>query len=44
MVGENGMLKKDLTVDCLHPNDAGYALIQPLAQRAIDVALASNVP
>ncbi len=44
MVGENGMLKKELTVDCLHPNDAGYALIQPLAQRAIDTALAANQP
>jgi lysophospholipase L1-like esterase len=40
MADENGLLKKDLTYDCLHPNNAGYELIEPLAQKAINQALA----
>jgi len=39
MVDSAGMLKQDLTRDCLHPNDAGYAVMQPLAERAIEEAL-----
>jgi lysophospholipase L1-like esterase len=39
MADERGLFKKDLTYDGLHPNDAGYALIEPLAQKAIDQAL-----
>jgi lysophospholipase L1-like esterase len=39
MVDDKGMLKTELTYDGLHPNDAGYALIEPLAQKAIDAAL-----
>lgn len=39
MVDDKGMLKTELTYDGLHPNDAGYDLIQPLAQKAIDRAL-----
>lgn len=35
MVDGSGMLKKELTYDCLHPNDAGYAVMQPLAEQAI---------
>jgi lysophospholipase L1-like esterase len=35
MVDSSGMLKKELTYDCLHPNDAGYAVMQPLAEQAI---------
>ena len=42
MVNEDGMLKKELTIDCLHPNDEGYAVMQPLAQKAIDRALSSS--
>ena len=42
MVDEKGMLKRDLTVDGLHPNDAGYAVMEPLAARAIEQALSSN--
>lgn len=42
MVDEQGMLKKNLTVDGLHPNDAGYAVMEPLAARAIEQALSSN--
>lgn len=39
MVDEKGMLKTELTYDGLHPNDAGYEVIAPLAQKAIDRAL-----
>jgi lysophospholipase L1-like esterase len=39
MVDEKGMLKTELTYDGLHPNDAGYEVIAPLAQKAIDQAL-----
>ncbi|HET9743317.1 MAG TPA: SGNH/GDSL hydrolase family protein [Terriglobales bacterium] len=39
MVDDKGMLKKELTYDGLHPNDAGYAVMGPLAQKAIDKAL-----
>ena len=39
MVDGKGMLKTELTYDGLHPNDAGYVLIEPLAQKAIDAAL-----
>src|SRR4051794_9742948 len=35
MVDNTGMLKKELTYDCLHPNDAGYAVMQPLAEQAV---------
>jgi lysophospholipase L1-like esterase len=40
MVDERGMLKKDLSEDGLHPNPAGFAVMSPLAQAAIDKALA----
>ena len=39
MVDSSGMLKQELTYDCLHPNDAGYAVMQPLAEKAIFEAL-----
>ncbi len=39
MVDEHGMLKKDLTYDGLHPNDAGYQVMAPLAEQAITRAL-----
>jgi len=39
MVGDDQLLQRDLTYDCLHPNDAGYALIEPLAAKAIAAAL-----
>lgn len=39
MVDSSGMLKQELTHDCLHPNDAGYAVMAPLAERAIEEAL-----
>jgi lysophospholipase L1-like esterase len=35
MADEKGMLKKELSNDGLHPNAAGYAVMQPLAEQAI---------
>ena len=40
MVDSNKMLKKELTFDGLHPNAAGYAVMSPLAEKAIEKALA----
>ncbi len=42
MLDEKDMLKQELTGDGLHPNDAGYAVMAPLAQKAIDEALKTN--
>jgi len=39
MVDNSGLLKTDLTKDCLHPNDAGYRVMAPLAERAVAEAL-----
>jgi len=39
MVDARGMLKAELTGDGLHPNAAGFAVMAPLAQTAIDKAL-----
>jgi len=39
MLDDKGALKKELTYDGLHPNDAGYEAIMPLAQKAIDSVL-----
>jgi lysophospholipase L1-like esterase len=39
MTGDNRMLRKELTYDGLHPNDAGYAAMAPLAERAVAAAL-----
>ncbi len=36
MVDEKGFLKAELAVDGLHPNAAGYRIMGPLAQAAID--------
>ncbi len=36
---EAGVLRKDYTNDGLHPNNAGYDAIQPLAERAVAQAL-----
>jgi lysophospholipase L1-like esterase len=40
MVDDKGLLKRDLADDGLHPNDAGFAIMAPMAQKAIDQALA----
>jgi acyl-CoA thioesterase I len=39
MVDASGVMKTELTADDLHPNAAGYAIMGPLAQAAIDRAL-----
>ena len=39
MADERGLLKKDLTYDGLHPNEAGYEVMLPLAEKAIAQAL-----
>jgi lysophospholipase L1-like esterase len=38
MVDEHGLLKKELSEDGLHPNAAGYAVMAPLAEKAIHAA------
>lgn len=35
LVDDKGLLKKDLAEDGLHPNDAGYKIMVPLAEAAI---------
>jgi len=39
VVDDKGMLKRDLADDGLHPNTAGFAVMAPLAEQAIDKAL-----
>jgi lysophospholipase L1-like esterase len=39
MLDENKILKQELTYDGLHPNDAGYEIMAPLAEKAIVAAL-----
>ena len=43
MVDDKGLLKSDLAEDGLHPNDKGYAIMAPLAQKAIEQALTSKM-
>jgi acyl-CoA thioesterase I len=38
MVEDKGFLKKDVSEDGLHPNKAGYDVMAPLAQSAIEKA------
>ena len=42
MVDDKGLLKRDLAEDGLHPNQAGYKIMAPLAAAAIEKALAGN--
>lgn len=42
VVDDKGLLKRDLADDGLHPNKAGYAIMAPLAERAVQKALNSN--
>lgn len=44
MVDKNGLLGKDLAKDGLHPNNAGYALMAPLAEAAINQAVGGAIP
>jgi len=39
MVDDRGMMKENLANDGLHPNDAGYRIMAPLAEAAIEKAL-----
>src|SRR5947209_9507794 len=39
MVDDKGMLKRDLAKDGLHPNQAGFAVMAPIAEKAIEQAL-----
>ena len=39
VIDDKGLLKKDLADDGLHPNDAGYKIMAPLAEAAIQKAL-----
>lgn len=41
MVDDKGMLKRDLANDGLHPNKAGFEIMAPLAEKAIESAVAS---
>ncbi len=40
MVDRSGLMKRDMTNDGLHPNDAGYAVMAPLAESAIEKTMA----
>jgi lysophospholipase L1-like esterase len=42
MVDDQGMLKRDLSDEGLHPNAAGYKIMAPLAEKAIQQALAGG--
>jgi lysophospholipase L1-like esterase len=42
MVDGSGLMKRALSEDGLHPNDAGYKIMTPLAQGAIDKRMASR--
>jgi lysophospholipase L1-like esterase len=42
LVDEQGMLKRNLADDGLHPTDTGYKIMAPLAEKAIQKALAEN--
>jgi len=42
MIDRRNMLKKELTHDGLHPNTAGYEVMEPLASKAIETALSKT--
>jgi lysophospholipase L1-like esterase len=44
MVDDNGLLKRDLAEDGLHPNSAGYKIMAPLAEAAIHDVLGAPRP
>ena len=45
MVDDQGGIRPDLSMDkAVHPNDAGYAIMQPLAEQGIESALALPQP
>lgn len=42
LADDKGMLRRELSDDGLHPNDAGYKIMVPLAEKAIAKALAGK--
>jgi lysophospholipase L1-like esterase len=44
LVDDKGLLKKDLADDGLHPNAAGYKIMAPLAEAAIEKTLGNSKP
>jgi len=44
LVDDKGLMKKDLADDGLHPNAAGYKIMAPMAEAAIEKALANPKP
>jgi lysophospholipase L1-like esterase len=44
MVDDKGLMKKELADDGLHPNAAGFKIMTPLAEAAIEQALATSKP
>jgi lysophospholipase L1-like esterase len=44
MLDQSGVLRKELTWDGLHPNDAGYDVMGPLAEKAVAAALEGPAP
>jgi len=44
MLDDKQMFKQELTFDGLHPNDAGYELMMPLAEKAVAAALKMGKP
>jgi acyl-CoA thioesterase I len=41
MLDDKGLLRRDLADDGLHPNKAGFAIMAPLAEKAIEASLSS---
>jgi lysophospholipase L1-like esterase len=39
MIDDKGLLRKDLADDGLHPNKAGFAIMAPMAEKAIEVSI-----
>jgi lysophospholipase L1-like esterase len=44
MIDDKGLLKRDLADDGLHPNQAGFAVMAPLAEKAIEQSLKPSAP
>ena len=44
LVGSNGQMKEGVSDDGVHPNEKGYALLKPLAEKAIAEALKQRAP
>jgi len=42
MIDDKGLLRRDLADDGLHPNKAGFAIMAPMAEKAIEKGLSSD--